>query len=288
MLDRGIPSHTYKFSTGTLNDNWYEQRIAPAQPLQTKPEEKSMRKVEPDISLLNANGVPAPLKRIKRNHPWNTKDIIPDDGYKEMQTINKTELKHPDKVKVEEKQKLRMINKYNIAELSLVDRPIAGPERGFGATVKRFDKGHGETNFSTTNNDFYGAPKRQDPTQTVTDFNTTQGINAGGKDYNPKRGVKKLSGLTGEVYNTSADPQEHTEIQRTWIYRKDNAIEATKYGKFENDKDKPYDNANSLPIGKGEHYYRSKLTNEGAFRHQRSDITRTSDDPVLSALLFLK
>ena len=121
------------------------------------------------------------MKRIKRNHPWNTKDIIPDDGYKEFKTINKAELAHPNKLKVNEKQKLRMINKYNIAELSLVDRKISGPERVFGATVKRFDKDHDKTHFNTTNHDFYGAPTRQVPSQTVTNFNTTQGINAGEK-----------------------------------------------------------------------------------------------------------
>ena len=161
MLDRGIPSHTIKYSQGVLNDNWYEDRLAPDQPLRSKPEEKMMRNVEPDINWLNANGVPAPLKRIKRNHKWNTKDVIPNDGYKELRTINKTEIIHPDKVKVSERPKLRMINKYNIAELSLVDRPISGPKRGFGATVKRFDKDHEKPYFNTTNHDFYGIPKKE-------------------------------------------------------------------------------------------------------------------------------
>ena len=281
MLETGLPSHTYKYSKGVLNDNWYEQRIAPEQLLQTKPEIKTMRKVEADINMLNANGVPAPLKRIKRNHPWDTKDVIPNDGYKELNTINKTELAHPDKVKVNEKKKLRMINKYNIAELSLVNRPVSGPERGFGATVQRFDKDHDKAYFTTTNREFYGEPKKFNAAETTTNFVKAEGINAGEKNYDPKFGIKKLSGLTGEVYNTSADPQEHTEVQRTWIYKKDNAIEATKTGFHENANSKPYDNANSLPLGKGEHHYHKKSTDPGAYRHKRSDITRTTDAPAL-------
>lgn len=278
MLDRGIPSNTFKYSRGVLNDNWYEDRLAPDQPLRTRPDEKQMRQVEPDINCLNANGVPAPLKRIKRNHKWDTRDVIPNDGYKELKTINKTEIQHPEKSRVQEQPKLRMINKYNIAELSLVDRPVPGPKTGFGATIKRFDKDHGKPYFTSTNHDFYGKPKREDPVQT---FYKTSHTNAGERNYedvNP--GVKKLSGLISEVYNTSADPQAHTEVQRTWIYRKDNAIEAVKttYGR---QKLPPYDNANSLPLGRGEHYYHPKSTEPGAYRHHRTDITKNSDATAL-------
>jgi hypothetical protein len=277
MLDRGIPTNTNKYSTGVLNDNWYEDRIAPEQPLKTRPEEKFMRAQEPDINSLTANGIPAPLKRIKRNHKWDTRDVIPNDGYKELQTINKTEIQHPNKKRIPEKPKLRMINKYNIAELSLVDRPIAGPTHGFGATVKRFDKDHGKAYFETTNHNFYGAPKREDPTEAVQSFSKTFHTDAGGRNYDPKQGLKKLSGLTAEVYNTSADPQEHTEVQRTWIYRRDNAIEAVKQGLEDAKKIPDYDNANSLPLGKGEHHYHKKSTDNGAYRTIRTDITGQLD-----------
>lgn len=273
MLDRGIPSNTFKYSQGVLNDNWYEDRIAPEQPLRTKPDEKFMRASEPDINCLTANGIPAPLKRIKRNHKWDTRDVIPNDGYKEMKTVNKTEILHPNKNKIQERPTLRMINKYNIAELSLVDRPIPGPTHGFGATVKRFDKDHGKVYFSTTNHDFYGAPKRETPDETVKTFTSTFHKSSGVRNYDPKQGIKKLSGLISEVYNTSADPQEHTEVQRTWIYRKDNAIEAVKQDLHLQKQVKEYDNANSLPLGKGEHYYHKKATEDGAYRKIRTEIS---------------
>ena len=35
-----------------------------------------------------------------------------------------------------------MIHKYNIAELSLVDRPVNGPNTGFGTIVNKHQVGH--------------------------------------------------------------------------------------------------------------------------------------------------
>ena len=52
-----------------------------------------------------------------------------------------------------------MINKYNIAELSLVDRPIGGTQTGFGAAINRFPPTHDQRNFNTTNNAFFGKPE---------------------------------------------------------------------------------------------------------------------------------
>lgn len=50
--------------------------------------------------------------------------MICDDGFRELKTTNAQEIQNP-KVHVrKEKPVLRMINKYNIAELSLVDRPV--------------------------------------------------------------------------------------------------------------------------------------------------------------------
>lgn len=35
-----------------------------------------------------------------------------------------------------------MIHKYNIAELALVDRPVRGPDTGFGSVVNKHHPGH--------------------------------------------------------------------------------------------------------------------------------------------------
>ena len=39
--------------------------------------------------------------------------------------------------KIKEKPVLNMIHKYNIAELSLVDRPVQGPATGFGTVLNK-------------------------------------------------------------------------------------------------------------------------------------------------------
>ena len=35
-----------------------------------------------------------------------------------------------------------MIHKYNIAELALVDRPVRGPQTGFGTVIDKHQTGH--------------------------------------------------------------------------------------------------------------------------------------------------
>jgi hypothetical protein len=49
-----------------------------------------------------------------------------------------------------------MIHKYNIGDLSLVDRPIGGAKQGFGATLPRHDANHERRYFETENRTFYG------------------------------------------------------------------------------------------------------------------------------------
>ncbi len=62
-----------------------------------------------------------------------------------------------------EKPVLRMINKYNIAELSLVDRPVQTTAQGFGAVIPKHEEGHGARYFRTENRDNFGEKPVQDP-----------------------------------------------------------------------------------------------------------------------------
>lgn len=86
-----------------------------------------------------------------------------------------------------------------------------------------------------------------------------------------EQGVKCISGLTGEVFKLD-DPQESTDIQRSWLYNKDPSVLAMQKGKV--DQRLKEDNALSLPLGAGE---RSKYTfsdQPGFYRHKRQpDIT---------------
>ena len=49
-----------------------------------------------------------------------------------------------------------MIHKYNIAELSLVDRPVKGPDSGFGSIVNKHNPDHDKAYRQTAACDSYG------------------------------------------------------------------------------------------------------------------------------------
>jgi hypothetical protein len=49
-----------------------------------------------------------------------------------------------------------------------------------------------------------------------------------------------------------SDPQELTDVQRTWLYSRDPAVTAVKEDRVK-DQVTPYDNQMSLPIGEGEY-----------------------------------
>ena len=56
-----------------------------------------------------------------------------------------------------------MINKYNIAELSLVDRPVQGTNAGFGAVIVHHGDNHDARYFKTENRDNFGGKSSKGP-----------------------------------------------------------------------------------------------------------------------------
>ena len=119
------------FSNKTLNGNWYEDRWAPPQSSLLYPADRSVRTHETAISTLNASGLPQPLEVIKRLPKWDTTGVIPDDGYREDYTINRTEIpnpasvrsvlqKRPDLVDPATGQTKPLLTQQNIAELTHV------------------------------------------------------------------------------------------------------------------------------------------------------------------------
>ena len=126
---------------------------------------------------------------------------------------------------------LGMINKYNIAELSLVDRPCAGTKAGFGAVIVRHPDNHDARYFRTENRDNFGANAAKGPQETVTQFENTQKTLAGGQMRGwDQQGIKKISNLVGEVYSKEYDPQEQTDVQRSWLYQQDPGVRAVNDG----------------------------------------------------------
>lgn len=85
-----------------------------------------------------------------------------------------------------------------------------------------------------------------------------------------EQGVKCISGLTGEVFKL-ADPQESTDVQRSWLYSQDPSVAAAKKGKVDQTLKK--DNELSLPLGDGERAGLVFSDQPGYYRHKRSEIT---------------
>jgi len=90
-----------------------------------------------------------------------------------------------------------MINKYNIAELSLVDRPVGGERAGFGSVIPHHEPTHDMRRFNTENRDFYGkgAPKIQ---KSAYDYTNNAGTRVRPMD---QQGTKIISNLVGEIYS---------------------------------------------------------------------------------------
>ena len=122
---------------------------------------------------------------------------------------------------------LRMINKYNIAELSLVDRPVQGTQTGFGSVVPRHGDVQNARSFYTENRDNFGTREQLDMTNTL----LMQKKCAGGHMRpDDEQGIKKISNLVGEVYSKNFDPQEQTDVQRAWLYQQDPGVTAVNRG----------------------------------------------------------
>ena len=176
---------------------------------------------------------------------------------------------------------LRMINKYNIAELSLVDRPVQTTAQGFGAVIPRHGPEEGARYFRTENRDNFGEKVPEDPVTANENFQKTAKTLAGG-NARPfeNQGIHKISNLVGEVYSKRYDPQEQTDVQRSWLYQKDPGVRAVNDGKAGAAQMQFYDNANSLPLGEGIHATKKFDDSVGAFRRIRQDVTITKNETI--------
>lgn len=173
---------------------------------------------------------------------------------------------------IREKPVLSMINKYNIADLSLKNREVAGTKRGFGAVVPNHDANHGARYFDTENRTNFGQPAQKNPASAQAEFQATQNKSSGGinRPIDAQK-LKTLSNLTGEIYNEKYDPQGQTDVQRSWLYQEDPSLRAARVG--QKDQVSMLDNANSLCMGDGVWNLREFSNANGAGRHMRQDVT---------------
>jgi len=289
------------YSNKTLEKNWYEDRWAPQQDVQKYPHERVLREHEDAISSLHATGIAKPLGCIKRMKKWNTAGVVPDDGFREAYTIQRTEFPDPRAVSAVINKRppnldqtsgatKKVINAENIAALTLVDREVSGPSSGFGSLIPRHEATHDKRYFETTNQAFYGrgssAPRRTQAGNSDFHFTTTSMMHFtaprddtfGSAGLASKSKFDELAGIAGsdklvaEQLRKNPDPQHNTVIQRSWMYTADPGV--TSRLKQTMNLDLPAtDNENSLPLGLGAYASRPKANEPGAYRHKRMDVT---------------
>ena len=119
------------------------------------PELRIKRPYEEAISNLTSTGMPEALERINRIPKHDSTQVILSDGFNVKTSTNKDEIKHPKSYALKEKTILKMIHRYNLADLNLSDRTAGQPkETRFGNTMfKPMQAG-----FSTTNTAHFGVP----------------------------------------------------------------------------------------------------------------------------------
>ncbi|OMJ72777.1 hypothetical protein SteCoe_28695 [Stentor coeruleus] len=295
------------YNNKTLVQNWYEDRLAPPQVSKLYPSEMTVREKEDSISCLTSAGVPKALNTLKRQQKWNTAGVIPDDGFREMYTVNKTEIPDPQKTKEEVSKPpvlydingktQQTMQKSNIISLTHIERETTGPKSGFGAVLPKhpdtWDKRYFETTYNCVHGEPGSKPKPTVPehsnfiTTNQTFYNTGKELvgNSAGISYKPGflDSLKEKSELLcAEKLRTSEDPQHNTVIQRTWLPTQDPGVKARLSGnKIELPK---VDNENSLPLGIGQYFVQEKKDNPGAYRRVRSDVTTAPVEHVRMAL----
>ena len=146
----------------TLIGNWYEERWAPEQQAVKYRDERIKREKENSISFLGQTGNLV-MPSVKRVHKWDTSGIISDDGYRELNTTNKTEIQHPSQHNPPNRKPKLLLSSKNIDKLTRYERPIQGPQSGFGAVLVRHGQVEKQTFFETNNALFFGKPDVKPP-----------------------------------------------------------------------------------------------------------------------------
>lgn len=123
---------------------------------------------------------------------------------------------------IKEKPILKMIHRYNLADLNLPSREAKAPS---DLTFKRRSELVGQQNWTTTSQAAFGVGQNLDATGETFKFKQQLSTQAGIHAPRPMeiQGVRCTAGLCGEVYKND-DPQVTTEVQRAWLPTQDPSI----------------------------------------------------------------
>lgn len=196
------------FGNKTLNDNWFEDRVAPKW---EKPETK-LRKVETDLGSIESGRYEV-LGRTTRK-PHRPSYATPDYGTGSYKT-SVTQDQFPPPASRKEvfvpEPKARFINDVTISEVCTDGkRPVTGPFRGWRAPLPRHEEGHGKVFFEATSKRAFAETEQEatDRNQRTSDMKATVSAGVPGcRDKEPP----SLT-LCGENESICNIP-----VQRSWM-----------------------------------------------------------------------
>jgi hypothetical protein len=320
------------YTESALMGNWYEQRVAVDQPYKENKEFRTLREEEEAISYVTQNNLLKPLGSIGRVQPWNTSSVIVDDGFKEYRTVNKTLMdpkllnnykNHSDcrplvktvqasknypenqtSIQTSQAKTFSLLTEANMQKYSTeTKREVKTNITDFGSTLKTHVPDHERFFALTTYQQHFDRPSKPTADQVNKDDGAKLKSFAG-HNVRPEhlQGIKMTSALVGEVYKVEKDPQQNTQVQRSWLPYEEGALKVadenmkknqtmnatnniktagkmTNY-KVNNTQVLPYDIATSLPVEDGMHTLKSKYLEPGSFRRIRSDVTDIKNKPL--------
>lgn len=274
------------FSLKTLNDNWFEDRLQPAESLTATGSLhlKKPRPVETDLAYLGERY--HPLTRTARLPP-RTSYAIPDDGFSETQTTHKADYAHPrSHGEPRGPTAPSLINTANAPVLPPEKRELDGPPSGFGAAIHRHPANHDQRFFSTTHGDFFGEhgprTKKAPPlgysasaSSLIRSKSEASGISSEHQEERAKGSGKKVGQLTGEPWRESTNPAKDTKTQKQWLYAPCPGITNVHLGGSKKRVLGP-DNEMSLPLGEGNmlKIREAAKLRQGMFARSATHITR--------------
>ena len=156
---------------------------------------------------------------------------------------------------------------------------VSGPKYGCFAKVPRYSPDNFKENFRSIYQDDYLSRFQHSKFKSITgEILTNTGINSGMRsDFIPLNRKHISSKLINERYNNDNEAKSNTEIQRSWTYHADPAIEAIEKLKINNATTVPMEKEikfMSLPMHNEEERRKKEYYNYVRCGHKLSDITK--------------
>ncbi len=189
--------------------------------------------------------------------------------------------RNPSELSVKSRPLLALLNKLNQDEQRKILRPVRSTMNKGSAGGQQFNcplpghlATHGQRSYGTEYREYYGASAMKPPTVPLLN-NRAAGTNVRPFDL---QGTKVISNLVGEIYRKNRDPQDKTDVQRSWLPTMDPAVAAVNKGTAHIKQINFFDNATSLPLGEGmQPAFRRSVEIPGMYNRRSSQLTRHSN-----------